>query len=131
MSPSDARYSSLISSAVPDYESIGSISRDDDPDEVFGGAEGRKKLEKQLLRKLDRRVMFLVLVSIMNYLDRYNAAAARLQGLEEDLGMSGREFNTLISILYVGYVLMQVPSYVCLLRDFERTRVYPGGTDRT
>lgn len=36
--------------------------------------------------------------------------AARLKGLEEDLRMSGTRFNTLISILYVGYVLMQTPS---------------------
>jgi hypothetical protein len=26
--------------------------------------------------------------------------------------MTGNQFNTLISILYVGYVLMQAPSYV-------------------
>ena len=38
--------------------------------------------------------------------------AARLKGLEEDLHMSGTQFNTLISILYVGYVLMQTPSWV-------------------
>jgi hypothetical protein len=37
-------------------------------------------------------------------------SAARLRGLEEDLGMEGRQFNTLISSLYIGYVLMQTPS---------------------
>ncbi|KAF9247259.1 major facilitator superfamily domain-containing protein [Melanogaster broomeanus] len=36
--------------------------------------------------------------------------AARLQGLEDDLHMSGTQFNTLVSIFYVGYMLMQVPS---------------------
>ncbi|KIK97996.1 hypothetical protein PAXRUDRAFT_135142 [Paxillus rubicundulus Ve08.2h10] len=36
--------------------------------------------------------------------------AARLKGLEEDLHMSGNQFNTMISILYVGYVFMQTPS---------------------
>ena len=38
------------------------------------------------------------------------SSAARLQGLEEDLHMTGQQFNTLISILYVGYVPMQIPS---------------------
>ncbi|KAF9229968.1 hypothetical protein BU15DRAFT_84242 [Melanogaster broomeanus] len=60
--------------------------------------------------------MFLLLVYVMNYLDRYNAAAARLQGLESDLHMSGSQFNTLVSTFYVGYMLMQVPSYVFLAR---------------
>lgn len=42
--------------------------------------------------------------------------SARLKGLEEDLHMTGRQFNTLISIMYVGYVLSQIPSYVfCFL----------------
>ncbi|KAL4071130.1 major facilitator superfamily domain-containing protein [Scleroderma yunnanense] len=47
-------------------------------------------------------------------MDRSNVAAAQLKGLEEDLHMTGQQFNTLISIMYVGYVLMQVPSNVSL-----------------
>ena len=39
-------------------------------------------------------------------------SAARLKGLEADLKLKGREFDTLLSILYVGYILMQIPSYV-------------------
>ncbi|KAG2062579.1 MFS general substrate transporter, partial [Suillus decipiens] len=79
--------------------------------------------EKRLLRKLDLRVAFLVLVYIMNYMDRSNAAAARLRGFEEDLDMKGNQFNTLISILYVGYVLMQAPSNIFLDR-IRRPSVY-------
>ncbi|KAF9247261.1 MFS general substrate transporter [Melanogaster broomeanus] len=112
----------LEASAIPSYASIGT-SRVDDPDEVFRGAEGRKILEKQLLRKLDRRVAFLLLVSIMNYLDRYNVAAARIQGLEDDLHMSGSQFNTLISTFYVGYVLMQVPSNT-FMSSIQRPSLY-------
>jgi len=40
------------------------------------------------------------------------ASAARLRGFEEDLNMTGYQFNTLISILYIGYVIMQAPSCV-------------------
>jgi len=39
-------------------------------------------------------------------------SAARLKGLEEDLHLTGQQFNTLISIMYVGYTLTQIPSYV-------------------
>lgn len=39
-------------------------------------------------------------------------SAARLKGLESDLHLKGTEFATLLSILYVGYILCQIPSYV-------------------
>ncbi|KIK97995.1 hypothetical protein PAXRUDRAFT_9847 [Paxillus rubicundulus Ve08.2h10] len=121
-SSTDVHDSLLGSSTIASYDSV-VTSRTDDPEDVFGVAEGRKRLEKQLIRKLDRRVAFLVLVSIMNYLDRYSAAAARLSGLETDLHMSGHQFNTLISILYVGYVLMQIPSNM-FLSSIQRPSVY-------
>ena len=38
-------------------------------------------------------------------------SAARLRGFEEDLGLVGNQFATILSILYVGYITMQVPSY--------------------
>jgi hypothetical protein len=37
-------------------------------------------------------------------------SAARLRGFEEDLHLKGQEFATLLSILYVGYVLFVDPS---------------------
>ncbi|KAG9317520.1 hypothetical protein JVU11DRAFT_1726 [Chiua virens] len=118
-------------------------------EETFGSTERRRQLEKTLLRKLDLRCAFLVLVYIMNYvsatfdtqipnrilsetqhsslqMDRNNAAVARLEGLEEDLHMSGTQFNTLISILYVGYALMQTPSNWFLSR-ITRPSVYISG----
>jgi len=40
--------------------------------------------------------------------------AARLRGFEADLRLKGQEFNSILSILYVGYILMQVPSNMFL-----------------
>lgn len=42
--------------------------------------------------------------------------SARVQGLEKDLGLVGTQFNTAISILFVGYILGQVPSNLILSR---------------
>ena len=39
-------------------------------------------------------------------------SAARLKGFEKDLNLHGNQFATLLSILYVGYIIMQIPSYV-------------------
>lgn len=56
----------------------------------------------------------------LNYVDRNALAQARLNDLEEDLNMTGTQFNTTISILFVGYVLMQIPSNMMI------TRIRPG-----
>lgn len=74
-------------------------------------------------RKLDARCSIFVLIYIMNYLDRNNMAAARLKGLQEDLDMNYSEYATCLSILYVGYILMQVPSNIFINR-IQRPSLY-------
>ena len=56
----------------------------------------------------------IVLMYIMNYLDRNNIAAARLAGLEDELNLSSTQYLTCLSILFVGYLLMQIPSNLFL-----------------
>lgn len=61
--------------------------------------------EKKLRKKIDALIMpIVVVVYLMNYIDRNNYAAARLQGLEDDLGLEGNQYQTGLSILFVGYV---------------------------
>lgn len=56
---------------------------------------------------------------------RNNYAAARLQGLEKDLHLVGNQYQTGLSILFVAYVLMQVPSNL-LLNYIGRPSIYLG-----
>ncbi|CAE6433525.1 unnamed protein product [Rhizoctonia solani] len=99
--------------AVEQHEhSSGQVNKH--PDAEFGGTIARRALEKRLLRKLDLRMSILIFIYILNYIDRNNAAAARLRGFEKDLGLTRQEFPTLLSILYVGYILMQIPSNIFL-----------------
>ena len=60
-----------------------------------------------------------------NIIDRNNIAAAKLKGLTEDLGIEGDEakYQTCLSILYVGYILMQVPSNM-LINTISRPSLY-------
>ncbi|KAI1468503.1 MFS transporter [Daldinia caldariorum] len=77
--------------------------------------------EKAFVRKLDCYIMSTICAMyFLNYVDRNAISQARLNHLESDLGMSGNEFNTAVSILFVGYVLMQVPSNMLI------TRIKPG-----
>ncbi|KAG6333460.1 hypothetical protein ID866_5630 [Astraeus odoratus] len=104
MSPAPSAYR-LLGDSFPDSPTA-------DPPEsvIFTCLDRRKQIEKSLLRKLDLRVGFLTLVYLMQWIDMNNVASARLNGLEEDLRMTGNQFNTLISVFFVGYVLMQIPS---------------------
>jgi hypothetical protein len=53
---------------------------------------------------------------ILNYIDRQNLAAAKLQGIMEDLNMTNQQFATAISILFVGYLPFQLPSNLIISR---------------
>ena len=71
--------------------------------------------EKKLVRKMDIRIFpIMIILFILNFIDRNNFANARLKGLEEDLKLSDVEYQTCISILLVGYVAMQIPSNMIL-----------------
>ncbi|KAG2358965.1 MFS general substrate transporter [Suillus spraguei] len=100
---------------LAEVDDISSGSSDDNPTFTLDYID-RLAVEKRLLRKLDLRVAFLVLILIVNNMDCTNAAVARLHGYEEDLGMVGNDFNTLMSIFYVGYFLTQAPSNMFLDR---------------
>ncbi|OJD30853.1 pantothenate transporter liz1 [Diplodia corticola] len=77
--------------------------------------EQRTEMEAKLRRKIDLRLMpMIIIMYILNYIDRNNIAAARLSGMEEDLGLSESQYLTSVSILFVGYLLMQVPSNLYL-----------------
>ncbi|KAK1139435.1 hypothetical protein N8T08_000798 [Aspergillus melleus] len=80
-------------------------------------ADWHKRMTRQLLRKVDLHLLpFLILMYLLNFLDRNNLSQARLGTLEEDLGMKGTDYNLATSILFVGYLLMQLPSNLLLTR---------------
>ena len=82
--------------------------------------EERQRLEKALVRKIDFRLLpMIILMYIMNYLDRNNIAAARLAGLQAPqskggLNLTSTQYLTALSILFVGYLVMQIPSNLFL-----------------
>ncbi|KAL2673601.1 hypothetical protein Neosp_012043 [[Neocosmospora] mangrovei] len=114
------------SKEAPDFAHVNSVLEDEKPSAVeerdyTGTAKKTDPEEIRLVRKLDLWIMpCLCLMYFLNYVDRNAIAQARLNNLEEDLNMTGTEFNTTVSILFVGYVLMQVPSNMLI------TKVRPG-----
>ncbi|KAJ5098387.1 hypothetical protein N7532_005388 [Penicillium argentinense] len=85
----------------------------------------RNELEKKFIRKLDMRLLpLMMLIYILNYLDRNNIATARLGTLEKDLSLHGNQYNTIISLFFVGYILTQVPTNM-ILNKMRPSRFLP------
>ncbi|CAI7633735.1 unnamed protein product [Penicillium viridicatum] len=81
---------------------------------------------KNVLRKVDiRLVPMLAILYLVSHLDRANIGNAKIAGLVEDLGMSGIQYNIALSLFFIPYVLLEVPSNI-LLKKFARPSVYLG-----
>ncbi|KAI0343742.1 MFS general substrate transporter [Trametopsis cervina] len=77
----------------------------------------RASAERQLVRALDFRLLpTIVLIFILNYIDRNAVSAARLKGLEQDLGLTDIQYETVLAVLYASYVPAQIPSNMILNR---------------
>ncbi|KAA8913205.1 hypothetical protein TRICI_003267 [Trichomonascus ciferrii] len=91
------------------------------------GSEERKKMEKKLKRKIDISLLPMVFIMyVLNYLDRNNIAAAKLGSLEKDLNMNSSQYSTCQGVLFIGYILMSVPSNV-ILEKIGRPRFFIPG----
>lgn len=78
--------------------------------------------EQKLVRKLDLMIVPpVMLLYLFSFLDRVNIGNARLYGLEEDLGMSGNQFQVAVSILFVTYILSELPSNL-VIKKFTPSR---------
>jgi len=65
--------------------------------------------EKALLRKLDWRLLPAVgILYLLSFLDRSNVGNARVEGLTDDLGMTGNQYLTGLTLYFVGYVIFEV-----------------------
>lgn len=94
----------------------------------FGGHKKTDPREIALVKKLDWFIMpVLWLMYFFNFLDRNAMVNGRLNGLEDDLGIDKKsnQYNTLVSILFVGYLCGQIPSNMILNR--VRPSWYMGG----
>ncbi|KAF8529692.1 major facilitator superfamily domain-containing protein [Hysterangium stoloniferum] len=100
---------------------IQEVQSDNVPDPL-----SRIRTERALTRKLDWRLMpMLILIYILNYMDRASVATARLQGFEKDLGLSDIQYDTVLAILYASYAPMQVLCNM-VLNKVPRPSIYIG-----
>jgi len=65
--------------------------------------------EKALLRKIDWRLLPAVgILYLLSFLDRSNVGNARIEGLTDDLHMTGNQYLTGLTLYFIGYVIFEV-----------------------
>ncbi|PYH83757.1 putative MFS transporter [Aspergillus uvarum CBS 121591] len=69
--------------------------------------------ERRLRRKIDLFILPTVsLIYLFCFIDRANIGNAKLAGLEKDLGFTGYDYNVVLSVFYVSYILFEIPSNI-------------------
>ncbi|KAL2260582.1 hypothetical protein VTK26DRAFT_5361 [Humicola hyalothermophila] len=75
--------------------------------------------EMKLKARIDMHILpFVSVLYLMAFLDRVNISNARAFKLEQDLGMTGVQFNTALVIFFVPYIVFEIPSNM-LLKHFS------------
>ncbi|KAK4122992.1 MFS general substrate transporter [Parathielavia appendiculata] len=73
--------------------------------------------EKAILRKMDLRLIpVLALLYLLSFLDRGNIGNAKIEGLQEDLGMTDDQYNWCLTAFFFTYAAFEVPSNLMLKR---------------
>ncbi|KAM5369030.1 hypothetical protein ACJZ2D_009233 [Fusarium nematophilum] len=97
-----------------------------DPEDADFFTNYPEEKRKRVFRKVDvRLVPMLAVLYLICHIDRANIGNAKIEGMVEDLGMTGVQYNTVLSIFFIPYVLLEVPSNI-LLKKFKRPSMYLG-----
>ncbi|EKM53443.1 uncharacterized protein PHACADRAFT_163762 [Phanerochaete carnosa HHB-10118-sp] len=112
---SEEKYIDKVAPSVEHVEE--SVAKVADRDDELLLPEARQHAERKLVRKLDFRLLpTIVLIFLLNYIDRTAVSSARLKGLEQDLHLTDIQYETVLAVLYASYVPAQIPSNMILNR---------------
>ncbi|KAI2794109.1 hypothetical protein POX_a00699 [Penicillium oxalicum] len=72
--------------------------------------------ERKLMAKIDWHILpCLCVLYLLAFLDRVNISNAAILGLKEDLHLqTGTKYNTALTIFFVPYILLEIPSNIIL-----------------
>ncbi|KAH7346984.1 putative MFS transporter [Pyrenochaeta sp. MPI-SDFR-AT-0127] len=68
-------------------------------------------VERHLVRKIDLYIVPTVaMLYLFCFIDRANIGNARLAGFEKDLHLTGYDYNQVLSVFYISYIIFEIPS---------------------
>ncbi|SPO06483.1 related to nicotinamide mononucleotide permease [Cephalotrichum gorgonifer] len=70
-----------------------------------------REAEASLRLKIDLYILPTIsLLYLFCFIDRANIGNARLAGIEKDLNMTGYDYNMVLSIFYISYIVFEMPA---------------------
>ncbi|KAF2267142.1 MFS general substrate transporter [Lojkania enalia] len=70
---------------------------------------------RKILSKVDYRLVpVLALLYLVAFIDRSNIGNAKIAGLTDELNMHGLQYNAAVTLFFVPYTLLEVPSNIVL-----------------
>lgn len=106
-----------------------------DPEKSFGNEDGSTtavndyqidpKMERAICWKFDLRILpLLAIMYLFNALDKGNISNAKTDGLEKDIGIAGQQWNNMLSIFYVPFVLFAFP-LALIIKKYNAANIIP------
>lgn len=94
----------------------------DEAMKAFMGHEGQvlqldEATNKRILRKIDMHILpIMCIVYGLNYLDKTSLSYSSIMGLQDDIGLTGDDYQWISSMFYFGYLAWEYPTNRLLQR---------------
>ncbi|KAL2221521.1 putative MFS nicotinic acid transporter Tna1 [Thermoascus aurantiacus ATCC 26904] len=102
-------------SSSPSHVHVQDVRQDperDGQDDAFSHID-----KKKVLRKMDLHLIpVLSVLYLLSFLDRGNIGNAKIEGLTEELNLTGPQFNWCLTVFFFTYCAFEVPSNMLLKR---------------
>lgn len=70
---------------------------------------------KRVMLKMDLTILPMVsILYLLAFLDRGNIGNAKIEGLAEDLNLQGNQYNLCLTMFFIPYALLEIPSNMAL-----------------
>ncbi|RKL08457.1 hypothetical protein BFJ71_g1744 [Fusarium oxysporum] len=70
---------------------------------------------RRILRKVDYRVVpLLIIMYLTAFIDRANIGNAKIAGMNDELELTGRQYNIVLTVFFIPYAILEVPSNIIL-----------------
>ncbi|ELQ38358.1 inner membrane transport protein yfaV [Pyricularia oryzae] len=73
------------------------------------------KAGKAIVRKIDVRLIPIMgILYLLAHIDRGNIGNAKIEGIDQELGLVGNQYNIASTIFFVPYIIFEIPSNIIL-----------------
>lgn len=107
----DTSLSAQVFNTKEKTEPLTAVDSRNNRGDVIANQAIEPRLNRIITRKFDFHIIpWLFGIWLLAFIDRSNIGNARIDGLAEDLELDGTKFNIALTVFYIPYILIDVPS---------------------